>query len=228
MNRYNPDIHHRRSIRLKGYDYAQAGLYFITICCENREHRFGKIENGEMILNDAGKMIEKWYYEIENKFPDMKCHEMMVMPNHFHCIIQNVGADLRVCPVCHSRHAYKICPVCHSDHNGNKINHTNDINMGENTDSEKLDLEKLPMGEHTGSPQQAGSPLHRVVQWFKTMSTNEYIRGIKTLGWPPFHGRIWQRNYYEHIIRNEHSYQRISEYIVTNPARWAEDKFYSL
>ena len=84
---YNPNIHNRKSIRLKGYDYAQEGLYFITICCQNRTHFYGEIKNGKMIYNDAGKMISKWYYELENKFNDIKCHEMIVMPNHFHCII---------------------------------------------------------------------------------------------------------------------------------------------
>ena len=98
MQHYNPNIHKRKSIRLKGYDYSQAGLYFITICCQNRDCLFGKIENGEMKWNDAGKMIEKWYYELMNKFPDIKCDEMIVMPNHFHCIVEIVGADLRVCP----------------------------------------------------------------------------------------------------------------------------------
>ena len=126
MQKYNPNIHHRRSIRLKGYDYAQAGLYFVTICVQNRENLFGNITKGEpislseMILNNPGKMIEKWYYELENKFPNIKCDEMIVMPNHFHCILEivetvrttsattatmaatmaatTVGADLRVCP----------------------------------------------------------------------------------------------------------------------------------
>ncbi|MDI9311558.1 MAG: transposase, partial [Limnohabitans sp.] len=72
-----------------------------------------------------------------------------------------------------------------------------------------------------------GSHLHRVVQWFKTMTTNEYIRGVKNLGWPPFDGKLWQRNYYEHIIRNKQSYQTISKYINNNPAKWADDKFYT-
>jgi len=71
-----------------------------------------------------------------------------------------------------------------------------------------------------------GSPLHGIVQWFKTMSTNEYIRGVKTLGWKPFNGKLLQRNYYEHIIRNEKSYQTIADYIVNNPAKWEDDKFY--
>ena len=74
------------------------------------------------------------------------------------------------------------------------------------------------MGEHIGSP------LHLVVQWFKTMTTNEYIRGVKNLDWEPFHGKLWQRNYWEHIIRNEQSYQRISNYIINNPAKWDSDK----
>jgi len=120
---YNPEIHHRRSIRLKGYDYSQEGLYFITICVQDRESLFGEIvvgaslrgcpesdnngctesdingfpesdNNGckQMILNDAGQMVERWYRELENKYPDKRCHEMVIMPNHFHCIIENMGA----------------------------------------------------------------------------------------------------------------------------------------
>src|SRR5690625_3279490 len=79
----------RKNMRLQGYDYSRAGLYFLTIVLQNRLHLFGHIENGKMILNDAGRMIEKWYHEIENKYPDKHCHEMVVMPNHFHCIIEN-------------------------------------------------------------------------------------------------------------------------------------------
>ena len=80
----------RKSIRLKGYDYTQAGMYFITFCCQNRKHFFGKIVNKELQLNEAGKMIEKWYLELENKFPDVTCGEFVVMPNHFHCILQKL------------------------------------------------------------------------------------------------------------------------------------------
>ena len=61
---------------------------------------------------------------------------------------------------------------------------------------------------------------------FKSITTVEYIRGVKTLGWPRFNGKIWQRNFHDHIIRNEQSYLKISEYILNNPARWKEDKFY--
>jgi hypothetical protein len=78
-------------------------------------------------------------------------------------------------------------------------------------------------GRHTG-PALQGSPLQRVVQWFKTMSTNEYIRGVKQCGWPPFPGKLWQRNYWEHIVRNEPELNRIREYIHNNPAHWELDK----
>ena len=189
MNNYNPNIHHRHSIRLKGYDYSQAGLYFITICVKDRECLFGKIIEGKMNLNDAGIMVKKWYHQLKNKYTDIECGEFVIMPNHFHCIIvnngmgNNIGADLRVCP-------YKT-----GDHIGDNL------------------------GEHIGSP------LHRVVQWYKMMTTNEYIRGVRNLGWQSFNGKLWQRNYYEHIIRNEQSCQRISKYIINNPKKWKENNF---
>lgn len=182
---YNPNIHHRRTIRLQTYDYSNEGLYFVTICTHNRQPLFGQIVNDEMELNDAGRMVEKWYKECENHFNDIKCLEMIIMPNHFHCIWYNVGADRCVCP--------KTCT-------------NTPINM-------------YP-GEHTGSP------LHRIVQWFKTMTTNEYIRGVKFCQWLPFNKRLWQRNYYEHIIRTQHSYEEIVTYILENPKRWSKDSLY--
>ena len=83
------------------------------------------------------------------------------------------------------------------------------------------------LGEHTEPTlgEHMGSPLHLIVQWFKTMTTNEYIRGVKSLGWTPFNGKLWQRNYYEHIIRDEKSYNNIANYIINNPSKWNDDKF---
>jgi REP element-mobilizing transposase RayT len=149
-----------------------------------------------MVLNDAGRMVKRWFYETQNKFPDIVCHEMIVMPNHFHCIWENVGADLCVNP------------------NQTRM----DANLGADTQVRPYEDVKP----------QSGSPLSKVVQWFKTMSTNEYIRGVEQLKWPPFDRRLWQRNYYEHIIRNEFSYNDIAKYIMSNPIRWNEDQFYPL
>jgi REP-associated tyrosine transposase len=74
------------------------------------------------------------------------------------------------------------------------------------------------------TPACGSASLQKVIQWFKTMTTNEYIRGVKAGSWPSFNGRLWQRNYYEHIIRDEDSLNRIRQYIVNNPTRWAFDR----
>jgi REP-associated tyrosine transposase len=73
-------------------------------------------------------------------------------------------------------------------------------------------------------PASGSAPLPTVIQWFKTMTTSEYIPGVKAASWPSFNGRLWQRNYYEHVIRNEDSLNRIRQYIIDNPARWAFDR----
>ena len=155
-------------MRYNGYDYSKSGLYFITICTQNHVSLFGEIENDKMILNDAGNMIQKWYYELENKFKSVKCYDMVVMPNHFHSIIENKGMEK------------------------------------EDTDSSLIEI----------------------AQWFKTMTTNEYIRGVKQLGWPRFDGKLWQRSYWDHIIRNQKTYESISEYIFYNPLNWNNDELF--
>ncbi len=88
---YDPDIHRRRSIRLKGYDYSRAGLYFVTICAQNRLCLFGEIGQGKMCLNDAGKMVEHQWQELIFRFCNIKLHEYIVMPDHFHAIMEFVG-----------------------------------------------------------------------------------------------------------------------------------------
>lgn len=158
-----------------------------------------------MFLNESGIMIEKWYFELENKFADIKCHEMIVMPNHLHFIIENTGDIASV------RANLSVRP--------DDIEQTHN-NIGQTHRSAPTTApkdEQQIFGEHIGSP------LQRVIQWFKTMTTNEYIRGVKNLGWEPFYKKLWQRNYWEHIIRNENSYQNISNYIINNPSKWNED-----
>lgn len=167
---YNPAIHHRRSIRLKGYDYAKAGLYYITLNCQDRARLFGEFivcpdESYYLKLNAAGTMIEKWYRELESKFPTIRCHDMIVMPDHFHCVI-----------------------------------------------------------EITDEAKNAIRPdVPTIIQWFKTMTTNEYIREAKQSGWLRFNGKLWQRNYYESIIRDANAYHNISNYIIDNPRQWVRD-----
>jgi len=95
---YNPKKHHRRSIRLKRYDYSQKGLYFVTICIKNRACLFGNITNGKMNLNDAGIMVKTQWLELPQRFTNIQLHEYIIMPNHFHAILEIVGATLVVAP----------------------------------------------------------------------------------------------------------------------------------
>jgi putative transposase len=93
----DPTVHHRRSIRLKGYDYAQSGGYYVTLVTQGRECLFGEIRNAEMTLNEAGEMLVQWWNELPHKFPSITVEPFVVMPNHFHGIIiihdESIGAD---------------------------------------------------------------------------------------------------------------------------------------
>jgi putative transposase len=187
---------HRRSIRLAGYDYSQAGIYYVTICTQGRLCLFGEIAGDEMRLSEAGRMVEYWWCELPNRYMTVNLAEFVVMPNHLHGIIvisesntssEPVGADRRVCPR----------------------------------------LDASVSGEdriETNAGGHIGPPLPAIIQWYKTMTTNEYIKGVKTKGWPRFEGRLWQRNYYEHIIRNEESLNHTREYIMNNVAQWESDR----
>ena len=205
MAKYNPNIHHRRSIRLKGYDYSQAGLYFVTIVCQNREHFFGKIENGKMILNDAGKMVNDEWLKLPKRFHYIRLHEYIVMPNHFHAILEivnqnenNVGATLVVAP-----------------NNKTFDPNNNTIDINQKGQPQGIAPTETPTNKKT---------LGDIVGAFQSITTVEYIRGIKTKNWKPFDKKIWQRNYWEHIIRNEKSYNTISEYIRNNPQKWDDER----
>lgn len=186
----------RKSIRLKGYDYSQAGLYFVTICTQNRAHLFGNIKNGEMILNDAGKMVETEWMKLTDRYKNIQLHEYVVMPNHFHAIFQIVGATLVVDPNVGQPQGIAPTPG---------ITPTPGIAPTEGI---------APTGKRLGD----------MVGAFKSITTVNYIRHIKTNDWPRFYGKLWQRNYWEHIIRNEFAYNRISQYIINNPLKWENDK----
>jgi putative transposase len=223
MNSDKP-LRNRRSIRLKGYDYSKSGAYFITICVKDKIHFFGKIENGKMVFNDAGIMIDKWWQKIPEKFPDIELGDYQIMPNHFHAIAINTGsgnAIVRADPGVRPNTQTPNNGIVRADPRVRPENESSDSILGQTHGSAPTNGANMGniLGEH------AGSPVHRIVQWFKTMSTNEYIRGVKSLNWPPFDGKLWQRNYYEHIIRDEISYRTIANYIINNPNKWNEDKF---
>ncbi len=213
--RYNPAIHHRRSIRLQDYDYSQAGAYFITICVQNRECLFGEITNRAMKMNDIGRMVQTIWDEIPSRFDGLELNTSIVMPNHIHGIITlNRRGESCIRPSC-------IRPPC--------IHHPG-IPPATDQSTDQIDgVHRNNKGDHKDRPHGGGTlpgTVGRIIQAFKSISTHEYTVGVKNSGWPPFPGKLWQRNYWEHIIRNETELNHIKEYILNNPTQWESDKLY--
>lgn len=204
---YNPQVHHRKSIRLKGYDYSQAGLYFITICCQDRIHRFGQVENGTMILNEFGIVASNEWMNTPNIRKNVTLGEFIIMPNHMHGIIRILRRGESHSPV-----NLPDAELYLSDNTFNAEFHStgnHELNASDDRDVCKTSLR---------SPSQT---IGAMVRGYKSSVT-------KQLGLLGFTDKLWQRNYYEHIVRNEKSYNTVSEYIINNPAKWTDDKFYKL
>lgn len=191
---YDPKKHNRRSIRLKGYNYSKAGLYFITICCENRKNRFGKIENDEMILNEYGQIAYQEWEKLSDRFINLELDVFQIMPNHVHGIIgikQFISAEL-------------ISDNFNIDH----------LVIGQ--------PEEIPLEMDRENIQKT---IGDIVGAYKSLVSNEYLKIAKQNN--EVMGKLWQRNLFEHIIRNEASYQNISDYVINNPSNWKDDKFFN-
>jgi len=228
---YNPEIHHRRSIRLKGYDYSQSGMYFITICCDNRKHRFGTIENDQMILNNFGEIAYNEWTKLPIRFPNFMLDVFQIMPNHLHGIIAltTVGAG--------------FTPAQNDNENGQPQLVTpapidNEIGQPQLVTPAPIDNENgqpqgLPLHDGTdniGATARVAPTIGDIIGAYKSIVANECLKIFKSkwtgINPVPTMGKLWQRNYHEHIIRNEQSYQKISDYIINNPKNWKDDKFY--
>jgi len=345
---YDPNRHHRRSIRLKGYDYSQAGAYFITICTQDRACLFGKVVNGEMRLNDAGRMVLAEWNMLPERFPHVVLDAFVVMPNHVHgiVVITNpatddtattaptiVGTGLVPVPNAGTMGAVPNAGAMGAAPNDGMMGAAPDAGtmgaapdagmmgavpddgtmgavpnagtmgavpdagtMGAAPDAGTMGaapnagtmgaapdagtMGAVPNAGTMGAVPDAGTmgavpnagtmgaapddgattrvaptaativgtglvpvpddgattrvaptvgdivapTVGDIVGAFKSRVTVEYIRGVKTSGWPPFRGRLWQRNYYEHIIRNERALNAIRQYIIENPRRWQMDR----
>ena len=179
----------RRPLRLKRYDYALAGAYFVTIVVQNRSCLFGEVVGEEMRLNDAGKLARREWEALPYRFPSIDIDVFVIMPNHLHGIAmigQSAKAPTWGAP---SRDGVTETVA---------------------TPSNKTATRSFPT-------------LGDVVGTYKSLTTVEYVRGVNTLAWPRFSDRLWQRNYYEHVIRHDESLREIRQYILNNPARWALD-----
>jgi REP element-mobilizing transposase RayT len=182
---YSPLKHHRRSIRLRGFDYSQAGAYFVTVCEVNRECIFGDVVNGEMRPNQFGEILLKWWNELPDYYPPVELDEFILLPNHMHgiIVITNVGTgSSRTDGGQNGRQ--DACP----------------------TDSSRRST--LPEERTLG----------QLVGYFKFQVTKE-INQVRDAGY----AKVLQRDYYEHIIRNEREWNAIAKYICDNPANWNAD-----
>ncbi len=164
---YDPDRHHRRSIRLPRYDYNQAGAYFLTIVAYDRQCAFVDIVDGNMAVNRYGQVVSDGWDDLVNHYPHVALDSFVAMPNHIHGIIvlnDEVWAGLK--PAHTKRH-----------------------------------------------------PLSEIVRGFKTFSSRRINQIRNTPGLP-----VWQRNYYEHVIRSEDEMDGIRQYILDNPLKWPKDE----
>lgn len=187
---YNPKIHHRRSIRLKGYDYSQNGAYFITICVQDRRSLFGKIVNGEMQLNQFGVIVRDEWLKTSEMRKNIEMDEFAIMPNHMHGIIVIDNAP----------------------------EGTGTMDLGTGT------LQRAPTVEQFGKP--TSNTIPTIIRGYKGAVTKQINTIQISAGKYNKPERIWQKNYYEHVIRNEVSLNKIREYIMTNPLNWKEDDYY--
>ena len=208
--RYN-----RRSIRLKGYDYTQAGYYFITICTWHRKYLFGEVKDAEMVLNVFGRVVEYQWRRLPHHFKNMELDVFQIMPDHFHGIIHITGAKHD-----HFDGTIQIKGAKHDHFHGiiqNKgaKHSTKDTIVRQNNACENAS----PRHQFDASP---GRPkgtipgsVGAILQNFQSVASRKINRIRKTPGAP-----VWHRNYYERIIRDEFALFCIRKYIINNPKKW--------
>jgi len=202
---YDPNLHHRRSIRLKGYDYTQAGGYFVTICTHRHECVLGKVVDGTMQLSPYGQIACDFWAEIPAHFPNVEAEPFVSMPNHVHVIIM----------IHESRRGAVAAPL------GGETPPVQDMEDGQAMRGETLPARDMGEGRVKGGETPPRYGLGQIVAYYKYQTTKR-INALRGSPGVPF----WQRNYYEHIIRNEAEWQNIWDYIQINPLRWEEDQLH--
>ena len=185
---FDPQSHHRRSIRLPGYDYTQPGAYFVTVVTWQREELFGQVVSGEMHLNDFGRIArEEWLKTAALRSNvALREDEFVVMPNHVHGVVwivdegeSLVGAQRRCAPT-------------------------------EN---------RAPTKDHVPIGRLVASSIPAIIRAYKSAVTYR-INALREMPGTP----LWQRNYYEHIVRDDKEFWAIVNYIHDNPLNWQEDQ----
>ena len=190
VTKFDPNKHHRHSVRLKRHDYSDASCYFITICTYHRLPIFGKIVNNEMQLNDYGNIAELCWLAIPKHFPHVSLSEFVVMPNHVHGILRVLKDS--------------------TASEGQEAKVARDDRSGPRKSMHKREFGKPVPGS-----------LATIMRSFKSATTKRINILREAPGTP-----VWQRNYHEHVIRDDASLGKIQDYVENNPRSWVEDQLH--
>ena len=207
--------HRRRSVRLQGYDYSRSGAYYVTLCTQDRACLFGEVVDGDMQVNDAGRMVSEAWHALPDRFPAIDLDAFVIMPNHIHGVVMItndamivddnnvVGAGLVP--------AHAVVPA-------HDVVLSDDGSIVGTSDHDVVPV-------NTRATTRVAPTLGHVIGVYKSVVTVQYVRAVNTHGWPRFQKRLWQRNYYEHVMRSAESLNRIRQYILNNPRDWYEDRY---
>ena len=205
VRNFNPEIHHRRSIRLPDYNYSRPGFYFITLCCSYREYLFGEIKDNIMILNDFGRIAYDEWIQSAIIRSEIELDEFVVMPNHFHAIVlirddgrYDDGRRRGDRPVAPTNSENPVAPT---------------------------DWAQNQLGDPPVAPTRPTGPKSKSIGSLMAGYKSSVTKKINQLRHKPGEP-VWQRNYFEHIIRDEKSLAQIRQYILDNPENWGKDEFY--
>jgi REP element-mobilizing transposase RayT len=197
---FDPSIHHRRSIRWKGYDYSLRGLYFLTICAHARAMLFGRVADGRCNLSRAGEIVSQCWQELPQRFAAVALDAFVVMPNHLHGVLAIMDPRFRADRADATQKVTELGAASSAPTPGP---------LGENLGAAL---------RSSGSSTSSAPTLGRIVRAFKSVSAIEMNRALRREGQP-----VWQRNYYEHVIRSAKELATIQRYIEQNPLRWEFD-----
>jgi REP element-mobilizing transposase RayT len=173
---------YRNLIRLQSFDYSKAGAFFVTICTQDRRCLFGDVANGQMQLNHFGEIVKNEWLKTEQFYPNVKCDGFVIMPNHFHGIVQIFDPQPAIVGAIHESHLQS--PVYESP-------------------------------QRMTITQRRQMTLPKLIGRFKMVTAKQINILRNTSG-----QKLWQRNYYEHIIRDECEFYRVLKYIEDNPMKW--------
>ncbi|MEA2096241.1 MAG: transposase [Candidatus Cloacimonadota bacterium] len=223
----------KNSLRLESYDYSWSGAYFITICSYKREEIFGEIENGLMHLNNAGNIINDCWYQIPKNYEKIKLDDFVIMPNHIHGIIWIVGAIhespeknqmIHESPIVKrkihespdaTQAIHESPKVKRKIHESPRLKETILESSKDNSSQNKGVIRELPL-----RIERRKMKISKIIGRFK-MNSSKLINDIHNS--KGYH--VWQRSYYDHIIRNKNDLNNKKQYIQNNPSNWEIDEY---